>query len=61
MGPSGCGKSTLVHVLAGILVPDGGDVHFGGRSIGGLSEAGVVRCGCRRSGSCSRTGSCWRS
>nr|WP_260296307.1 ATP-binding cassette domain-containing protein [Propionibacterium freudenreichii] len=40
MGPSGCGKSTLLHVLAGILVPDGGDVHFGGRSIGGLSEAG---------------------
>ncbi|WGU91045.1 ABC transporter ATP-binding protein [Propionibacterium freudenreichii] len=40
MGPSGSGKSTLLHVLAGILVPDGGDVHFGGRSIGGLSEAG---------------------
>jgi putative ABC transport system ATP-binding protein len=27
MGPSGSGKSTLLHCLAGILVPDGGQVH----------------------------------
>ena len=27
-GPSGCGKSTLLNLMAGILVPDAGSVHF---------------------------------
>ena len=31
MGPSGSGKSTLLHCLAGILVPEAGEVWFGGR------------------------------
>ena len=31
MGPSGSGKSTLLHCLAGILVPDSGEVYFDGR------------------------------
>jgi putative ABC transport system ATP-binding protein len=39
MGPSGSGKSTLLHCLAGILVPDGGEVHVGGRRIDDLPEA----------------------
>ncbi|MGA4538687.1 ABC transporter ATP-binding protein [Uniformispora flossi] len=30
MGPSGSGKSTLLHCLAGILVPQSGEVHFDG-------------------------------
>jgi putative ABC transport system ATP-binding protein len=30
MGPSGSGKSTLLHVLAGILVPDSGEVWLDG-------------------------------
>jgi putative ABC transport system ATP-binding protein len=38
MGPSGSGKSTLLHCLAGILVPDAGEVHFDGRRIDGLGE-----------------------
>jgi putative ABC transport system ATP-binding protein len=38
MGPSGSGKSTLLHCLAGILVPDAGEVHFDGRRIDVLSE-----------------------
>jgi putative ABC transport system ATP-binding protein len=39
MGPSGSGKSTLLHCLAGILVPDRGEIHFGGRRVDVLSEA----------------------
>jgi putative ABC transport system ATP-binding protein len=39
MGPSGSGKSTLLHCLAGILVPDAGEVHFAARRIDGLGEA----------------------
>ncbi|MFI7608068.1 ABC transporter ATP-binding protein [Micromonospora sp. NPDC049366] len=38
MGPSGSGKSTLLHCLAGILVPDSGEIHFDGRRIDTLSE-----------------------
>jgi len=38
MGPSGSGKSTLLHCLAGILVPDAGEVRFEGRRIDGLGE-----------------------
>jgi putative ABC transport system ATP-binding protein len=39
MGPSGSGKSTLLHCLAGILVPDGGEIHLAGSRIDTLSEA----------------------
>ncbi|MFF4807079.1 ABC transporter ATP-binding protein [Micromonospora chersina] len=38
MGPSGSGKTTLLHCLAGILVPDSGEIHFDGRRIDTLSE-----------------------
>jgi len=38
MGPSGSGKSTLLHCLAGILVPDAGEVWFGGRRLDSLSD-----------------------
>jgi putative ABC transport system ATP-binding protein len=38
MGPSGSGKSTLLHCLAGILVPDRGEVWFGGQRLDGLSD-----------------------
>jgi putative ABC transport system ATP-binding protein len=38
MGPSGSGKSTLLHCLAGILVPDSGEVHFDGRRIDRLPD-----------------------
>ena len=33
MGPSGSGKSTLLHCLAGILVPDSGEVTFDGQRL----------------------------
>jgi putative ABC transport system ATP-binding protein len=33
MGPSGSGKSTLLHCLAGILIPDAGEVIFDGQRV----------------------------
>src|SRR5580658_9748785 len=38
MGPSGSGKSTLLHCLAGILIPDEGQVWFGGQRLDTLSD-----------------------
>jgi putative ABC transport system ATP-binding protein len=38
MGPSGSGKSTLLHCLAGILIPDAGEVWFAGQRLDTLSE-----------------------
>jgi len=46
MGPSGSGKSTLLHCLAGILVPDAGEILVDGRRIDTLDEA--KRSGLRR-------------
>lgn len=40
MGPSGSGKSTLLHCLAGILVPQRGEIRFAGRRIDTLGEQG---------------------
>jgi len=40
MGPSGSGKSTLLHCLAGILVPDDGQILFGDRRVDTLTETG---------------------
>jgi len=40
MGPSGSGKSTLLHCLAGILVPDQGEIMYDGRRIDTLGETG---------------------
>ncbi|MFE9690226.1 ABC transporter ATP-binding protein [Micromonospora sp. NPDC005806] len=38
MGPSGSGKSTLLHCLAGILVPDAGEIRLDGRRVDTMSE-----------------------
>src|ERR1700739_3094870 len=38
MGPSGSGKSTLLHCLAGIIVPDSGEVLFDGQRLDSLRE-----------------------
>ena len=38
MGPSGSGKSTLLHCLAGILVPDSGEVSFSGKRVDKIRE-----------------------
>ena len=33
LGPSGCGKSTTLFMLAGLLMPEGGSVFFGGEDV----------------------------
>ena len=33
LGPSGCGKTTTLQILAGFLIPDGGEVWAGDRLI----------------------------
>jgi putative ABC transport system ATP-binding protein len=38
MGPSGSGKSTLLHCLAGISVPDEGQVRYGDRDVAAMSD-----------------------
>src|ERR1700760_3424602 len=38
MGPSGSGKSTLLHCLAGILIPDQGEVWFGDQRVDTMNE-----------------------
>jgi putative ABC transport system ATP-binding protein len=38
MGPSGSGKSTLLHCLAGIFIPDAGEVYCDGRRTDRLGE-----------------------
>jgi ABC-type lipoprotein export system ATPase subunit len=38
-GPSGTGKTTLLHLLAGLELPDDGEVVVAGRAVSGLSRA----------------------
>jgi len=38
MGPSGCGKSTLLNLIAGLDVPDEGEVVVAGQSLSGMDE-----------------------
>ena len=38
MGPSGSGKSTMLHCLAGILVPDSGEIYVDGERLDTMSE-----------------------
>ena len=39
MGPSGCGKSTLLNIVAGLDVPDEGEVSVAGEALVGKTES----------------------
>ena len=34
LGPNGAGKTTLMRILLGVLVPDAGEIRYGGRPVG---------------------------
>ena len=43
MGPSGCGKSTLLNLVAGLDVPDEGQITVAGEAVTGRSEDDLAR------------------
>lgn len=43
MGPSGCGKSTLLNVIAGLDVPDEGEIEIDGEPVTGKSADDLAR------------------
>ena len=43
VGPNGAGKSTLLAALAGLIVPDAGEVTMDGRSLAGIGRAALAR------------------
>jgi len=43
MGPSGCGKSTLLNIIAGLDVPDEGEVSVAGESLRGRTANDLAR------------------
>ena len=44
LGANGAGKTTTLRAICG-MVRTGGDIRFGGRSLGGLATESIVRCG----------------
>lgn len=45
VGPSGCGKSTLLSIIAGLLVPERGDLFYKGQYITDCDRSDIVKIG----------------
>ncbi len=45
LGRNGMGKTTTVRSLMGLLVPQGGEIRFDGRSLNGQAPETIARCG----------------
>lgn len=41
LGPSGCGKTTLLRLIAGLEVPDSGEISLNGATVSGLGRSMV--------------------
>jgi len=48
VGPNGSGKTTCINVVSGIYAPDGGEIWFEGRPIGGMAPHRIVHLGINR-------------
>ena len=48
VGPNGSGKTTCINVISGIYAPDGGEIWFEGRPIGGMAPHRIVHLGINR-------------
>lgn len=48
VGPNGSGKTTCINLISGLYAPDGGNIRFFGRAIGGLASHVLARLGINR-------------
>ena len=48
IGPNGAGKTTVFNLIAGVLAPDSGTIHFDGRPIHGLRPDQICAAGIGR-------------
>jgi len=50
LGPSGCGKTTVLRMIAGLEIPDAGEIRIGGQTVFSAREGVIVSAGKRNVG-----------